>query len=354
MSDKANNPEGGNKPGSKTGNKVRRILMIGGVAIVALICLALYLHSGRYIGTDNSYIKSAKIMITPEVSGVIQSVNVNDNQHVKAGDALFTIDPQPYKIALSQAEANLGVVKSHVEQLKADYRQKLQDIDRAKAIATYNTQSYNRAAALARAKAISREDLDATTSKNAAAQKDIAMLQEELSGITAELGGDPNIASEEHPSYKAALAQRDAAKLNLDRTFIKAPIDGLAGGAPRQGDYARGSVPAMNLVGTRDVWIEANYKETELTDVVPGQPVEIEVDTYPGHTWHGKVESISPATGSEFSVLPAQNATGNWVKVVQRIAVRIAIEHQKNEPELRAGMSTHVVIDTGSYPHMPG
>lgn len=335
-------------------NSLRKILMIGGVAVVAIVCVVMFLLSGRYIGTDNAYIKSAKIMVTPEVSGTIESVAVTDNQLVKKGDVLFTIDPAPYKIALARAEANLGVAKAHVEELKANYRQKQQDIERAQAIAAYNEKSYSRVSKLIKSGAVSKESVDLTNSSNLAAQKDVSMLQEDLNAIVAELGGDPEIPTEEHPSYKAALAALESAKLDLERTTITASVDGRTGAAPHAGDYARASLPVMNMVGTKDVWIEANYKETELTDVVPGQKVEIEVDTYPDRTWEGEVESISPATGSEFSVLPAQNATGNWVKVVQRIAVKIKIEPQQDAPELRAGMSTHVVIDTGKYPHIPG
>lgn len=339
---------------AKDKNALRKTLMIGGVAIVLIVSGVLYLMSGRYISTDNSYIKSAKIMITPEVSGVVKSVPISDNQLVKAGDVLFVIDLAPYEIALAKAEADLGVAKSHVEELKANYRQKQQDIEKAQVMADYNAKKYQRTARLIKTGAVSQESFDMTLSSDAAAQKDIAMASEDLQAIVAELGGDPEIKTEDNPSYKSALAAYNNAKLNLDRTTIRAAVDGRVGTAAREGDYARASVPMMSMVGSKDVWIEANYKETELTDVKPGQPVEIEVDTYPGHKWKGRVDSISPATGSEFSILPAQNATGNWVKVVQRIAVRVTIDHQANEPELRAGMSTNIVIDTGAYPHIPG
>lgn len=333
---------------------LRRILMGGGVITVLAVCGVFYILSGRYIGTDNAYIKSAKILVTPEVSGVINTVDVADNQIVGKGDVLFTIDATPYEIALQKAEADLGVARAHVEELKANYRQKQQDIERAQAIAAYNQKSYSRVSSLIKSGAVSKESVDLTNSSNLAAQKDVSMLQEDLNAIVAELGGDPEIAAEDHPSYKAALATLNAAKLDLERTKVVAPATGRVGSVPHAGDYARESLPTMNMVGTDDIWIEANYKETELTDVVPGQKVEIEVDTYPDHSWIGTVDSISPATGSEFSVLPAQNATGNWVKVVQRIAVKIKIAPNKDAPDLRAGMSTHVTIDTGKYPHIPG
>ncbi len=339
---------------NKENKSLRRLLMGGGVAVVAAAALIAYLIAGRYIETDNAYIKSAKIMITPEVSGVIESVAVSDNQIVHKGDVLFKIDPAAYEIAVQRAEADLLTARTRVEEMKANYRQKLADIERAQAVADYSSKSYNRTAALVRSGAVSQEAVDERSSSNATAQKDVAMLREDLNAIVAELNGNPDIAVEDHPSYKAALAALNNAKLNLERTTIKAPVDGLTGNAARAGDYARASVPAMSMVGTNEYWIEANFKETELTNVLPGQPVEIKVDTYPGRRWSGKVESISPATGSEFSVLPAQNATGNWVKVVQRIAVRIAIEPQKDAPDLRAGMSTNVTIDIGHYPHLKG
>lgn len=344
------------EPGSNAGKRksLRMILMGGGTAVVLVIVIIMYVMSGRYIGTDNAYIKSAKILISSEVAGIVDSVAVTDNQLVKRGDVLFTIERKPYDIALEKAQADLDLARAHVEQLKADYRQKEVDIARAESVADYNTKKYNRIASLVQSGAVSKESFDESKSSNQTAQKDIDMLKEELAGIAAELGGDPDISYDQHPSYKAALAALDAAKLELERTTIKAPVDGRIGPAPHKGDYARVSLPAMNMVSTEDVWIEANYKETEITHVVPGQPVEIEVDTYPGYTWHGTVDSISPATGSEFSVLPAQNATGNWVKVVQRIAVKIVIEQQDGQPDLRTGMSTHVTIDTGHYPHIPG
>ncbi len=339
---------------NKDKKALRRVLMGGGVVAAVVVAAVMYLFGGRYISTDNAYIKSAKIMITPEVSGVIESVSVTDNQTVHAGDVLLKIDPASYQIALERAQADLENARTQVEELKANYRQKQQDIARAEVLASYNDKSYRRTAGLVKSGAVSQEAVDATNSSHLAADKDVAMLQEDLAAIVAQLGGDPNIETEKHPLYLSALAALDTAKLNLERTTMRAPVDGLTGNAAHAGDYARDLVPVMNMVGTKDVWIEANYKETELTDVKPGQNVEIEVDTYPGHKWQGKVESISPATGSEFSILPAQNATGNWVKVVQRIAVRISVAHQDNAPDLRAGMSTSVTIDTGSYPHLPG
>jgi membrane fusion protein (multidrug efflux system) len=210
---------------------------------------------------------------------------------------------------------------------------------------------YNRRVDLAKNGGVSQTEFNESKRKRDAAEKTIAVLTQEINGILIALENNPDIDPKEHPHYRKALAKLHDAELNLERTEVKAPADGIIGTAPHPGDYARAGVPSLNLVGSKDIWIEANYKETELTDVKPGQPVTIEVDTYPGRKWSGRVESISPATGSEFSVLPAQNATGNWVKVVQRIAVRIAVDEKSESFPLRVGMSAHVTIDIGHYPH---
>lgn len=332
-------------------NLMRRILMIAGIAVVAVICAWFYLTSGRYIATDNAYIKAAKILITPQVAGTITSVSIRDNQPVKEGELLLLIDPAPYKIALDEAEADLAVSRAQIAQLKAQYRQKQEDMKREQVEADFAVKEYERKNPLASKGAVSQSNLDEAARQRDAALKAVAVLQEEMNEILAALAGDPDIKTEDHPLYQKALAALHDAQLNLERTEVKAPASGIIGAAPHTGDYARAGVPLFNLVGTDNIWIEANYKETELTNVKPGQPVSIEIDTYPDHEWHGHVESISPATGSEFSILPAQNATGNWVKVVQRIAVRIAVDPGPDGLPLRTGMSTHVTIDTGHYPH---
>ncbi len=333
------------------GNLVRRVLMLGGVLIVLVGCAWLYLTSGRYIATDNAYIKAAKILITPQVAGTIMSVPVTDNQNVHAGDILFVIDPASYQIAVDEARADVANAYTEIEQLKAQYRQKQEDMAQAQVEVNFAQEEYERRIDLAKKGAVAQTEFSDTKRQRDMAIKAVLAIQEEINGILAALTGDPDIKPEEHPLYQKAQATLHDAELNLARTTVKAPVGGMIGAAPHIGDYAREGVPLLNLVGSNDVWIEANYKETELTDVKIGQPVTIEVDTYPGHEWQGHVESISPATGSEFSILPAQNATGNWVKVVQRIAVRIAVDPGSGDLPLRTGMSTHVSIDTGHYPH---
>ncbi len=292
-------------------------------------------------------------MIAPDISGTITVVGVTDNQSVKKGDLLFTIDESSYKIALAKAEADLVASRTKIEELKAQYRQKGEDLKMAQSDIALAQKNYNRQAALLKNEFASQARVDDVTHTLGNARQKVVLIEQQQAEILASLNGDAGIAVEEHPIYLAALAQLDKAKLDLQHTTVYAPADAIAGTVPKAGDYARAGVPVLNLVGAGHLWVEANYKETDLTHVVVGQPVEVEVDTYPGVRWAGKVESISPATGSEFSVLPAQNATGNWVKVVQRISVRIAIDPAEHTQALRSGMSAITQIDTGTYPHMP-
>lgn len=330
---------------------IRRILMLGGVTVVLVAGAWFYSTSGRYIATDNAYIKAAKILVTPQVTGAIMSVAVADNQQVRAGDLLFTVDDANFQIAVDMAKAELADVGIEIAQLKADYRQKMQELAKAGVDVEFTNEEYERRVPLVNSGATPKSEFNETRRQRDTATKEVDSLREEAKGLLAALGDDPDIAPEQHPLYQKAQAALRKAELDLERTRVFAPIDGVIGSVPHTGDYARAGVPMLDLVGSGHQWIEANFKETELTRVEVGQPVRVEIDTYPGYEWKGHVESISPATGAEFSVLPAQNATGNWVKVVQRIGVRIALEPQPNQLALRTGMSTQVSIDTGQYPH---
>lgn len=331
----------------------RKRLMFGGVGAVLLVCLFVYLTGGRYVTTDNAYVKASKIMLTPQVTGPIVAVTVADNQHVKQGDLLATIDQAPYKIALEQAKADLASAQISIEQLKAQYRQIQANIAQAKAELDFAQKDYDRKKSLAHDGATSKSTLDDALRRLQVAQKAYNSLQEEADGTLAALMGNADIALAAHPLYQKAQAALEQAELNMTYTELKAPVAGVVGSAPTVGDYARAGAPLLNMVASENVWVEANYKETELTNVKVGQPVTIEVDAYPGHEWRGHVESISPASGAEFSVLPAQNATGNWVKVVQRIPLRAAVDEGPKDLVLRTGMSTNITIDTGDYPHLP-
>jgi membrane fusion protein (multidrug efflux system) len=343
---------------SKTPNKkkrslLRRVLMLGGVAIVLIGGTGFYLLSGRYIETENAYVKADKIMVAPEVGGVVVGVNVANNQPVTKGSVLFSIDPAQYRIAEAKAQADLMSARSKIEEKKAEYRQKLQDVERAQVEVDYFTKEYDRQIELRAKDTVSQSKIDDIKRQRDAARKQVLVLREDAEQIKAALMGNPDIHPEDHPVVQAAAAAVDKAQLDLQHTTVLAPVNGIVGSVPNAGDYAHASVPMINLVSTGSSWIDANYKETELTNVRIGQPVDVTIDTYPGVHWKGVVSSISPATGAEFSILPAQNTTGNWVKVVQRITVRIDFMEGPEDLPKRAGMSTIVSIDTGSYPHMP-
>ncbi len=334
---------------------LRRALMGLGLLVTALVAGWLYFTSGRYMETDNAYIRADILSIAPEISGTIVTVPVKDNQNVHKGDTLFTIDPSSFQIALDMANANLATAQSDIEALKARYRQKEQDLKLASAQAELADRNYQRRYALQQKNkiAISVEEVETSSADLTTAKQKMAVVEQERDEMLAELQGNADIPTVDHPKYKAALAARDRAELDLKRTTVVAPMDGVTGTMPKLGDYARASIPAMNLVNSAAPWVEANFKETELTSMQPGQKVEIKVDTYPSAKWEGTVQSISPASGAEFSVLPAQNATGNWVKVVQRIPVRIAIKPEEGQPPLISGMSTLVTVDTGHFTHLP-
>ncbi len=335
-------------PAPKNNRTLRMILLVVVPVIVIGGALVLWLTSGRYESTDNAYVKADKIEITPEVSGQIVKRFVENNQEVEAGAPLFQIDPQPFQIALAKAQADLATAVSNIANLKAQYAQKQEEIKSQSYDVTLTNAQFERINSLATTGAQSKSALDQATRDRDNAQAQMTILQNELNAIVAQLDGNPDIKPEDHSSYKSAEAAVAQAQLDLMRTNINAPAAGIVGSVPNIGDYAHASLPTVSLVETRRSWVEANYKETQLEHIKPGQSVDVEVDTFPNRHFHGVVESISSATGSEFSILPAQNATGNWVKVVQRLAVRIAIKDADAPKLLRPGMSAETSIDLQS------
>lgn len=339
------------KPAANRRQLLRRLLLWGGPLLVAIIIAISYATGGRYISTENAYVKADKVSVSTQVPGPISQVLVGENTRVEAGQPLFQIDPEPFRLALSQAQARLQSVRDELLSLKAQYRQTQQQLQLANARLDYTQRQRQRAQRLAEQQLGSQATLDDTAFKVEEARQQKAVVEETLVQIRARLGGDPNIAVEEHPLYLEAQTALQQAQLNLEHTLVRAPFAGSASQKPEPGQYVNPGQQIMAIVSEKQLWITANFKETEITDIQPGQPVSIQVDSYPGHTWQGEVESISQATGAEFSILPPQNASGNWVKVVQRIPVRIRIHEAANAPSLRAGMSTRVTIDTASENH---
>ncbi|HET7335466.1 MAG TPA: HlyD family secretion protein, partial [Rhizomicrobium sp.] len=334
---------------------LRRVLMIGGVALVAAVTLIVYLTSGRYVSTDDSYVKAQKLMVSTDVSGLVKDVDVHQGQHVKKGDILFRLDPVPFQIAVNDAKAKLEQTRLDVAAMKESYQQELSEINVQKDQVDLARRNYLRYASLLKQNAIAQSTYDQARLTYSAAQNQLSALQSSAKTQLAKLNGDPDIAPEDTPAFMQAKGVLDEAERQLDHATVRAPFDGVVAEVDSlqpgmliiSAMSAFTTTSAVGLVGTRDVWIEAHLKETDLTYVRKDQPVSITVDTYPGHTWHGHVDAISPVTGSAFSALPAENASGNWVKVVQRVPVRIAIDYRKGDPILRGGMSTVVDIDTG-------
>lgn len=343
---------------ARPGRRLRRFLLLLGPLVVAIISGYLYVTGGRYVSTENAYVQADTVMIAAEVSGLISEVVVRENQRVVKGDVLFRIDDRPYQIALAEAEAQLASMRDEIISLRASYRQKQEELALARTDLAFANTEFRRQSKLVATNVVSRSKFDAVRHDLDVARQRIRVTEQEMAQIRAQLADDPDIPVEHHPRYLAAKAVLNRAALNLDRTIVRAPFAGIASNTPQVGQQVVGnttfSSPVMSLVADTGVWIEANFKETDLSYVYPGQSVMIHVDTYPDREWRGMVESLSQATGAEFSVIPPQNATGNWVKVVQRIPVRIVVKTTSQDPALRAGMSTMVEIDTGHRRPLPG
>jgi membrane fusion protein, multidrug efflux system len=339
-------------PPSSAARKPRRralrtvLLVLGPLAVLVGVTYA-YLMTGRYVGTDNAYVKADVGTVSARIAGPIVEVEAHENQVVAQGEVLFRIDDTPFKVNLDRADAQLGAIHDYVEGIRAQYRQALEQLELDRTNAAYEKRELDRLEALESRKLASEVDLDEARHKHEVADLEVVVSMRNIDRIRAQLGGDPERPLTEQAAFLAAKSIRDAALLDMEHTVVRAPFDGVASKVPMVGHYASPGAPLMTVVSNREMWIEANYKETDLTHVEVGQPVSIKLDTYPDREWRGNVESISQATGAEFSVIPAQNATGNWVKVTQRIPVRIAIQTRGDDPALRAGMSAEIEIDTG-------
>jgi membrane fusion protein, multidrug efflux system len=331
-------------------------------ALFALLPLALiaggywYVTGGRVMSTDNAYVEADKVGISTDVSGIVKEIDVSNNQQVQQGQVLFHLDDLPFRLALDRAEAQVGIVRNDLNALKANYRDMQAQIKQAQDDIDYYDREFRRQQDLAAKNVASQQTFDTARRNLQNAQQKLASLNQQLAAIAANLNGDPDIPVEQHPRYRDAVARRDEAARQLDHTVVKAPFAGIVTNVPAlaPGKYLQASMTAFYLVATDHVWVDSNPKETELTNVRPGQPVAVTVDTYPGLEWQGTVESISPAAAQEFSLLPAQNTSGNWVKVVQRIPMRVRLDtSDKGRPPLRAGMSVEVDVDTGHQRGLP-
>lgn len=329
-------------------------LMALGIVVVAAGGLAAWLHGGRWASTDDAYVRASKLLISTDIPGIVARIAVHEGEAVVAGQTLLELDRRPYEIALAGARAELAQTALDIEGIRRDYQRMLADIEAERANAASAQATFDRYASLVKTENVSRANYDDARFKLQAVQRTIDALQKQAQTQLAKLNGNPTLPVEQHPQWLQAKAKVDEAERQLSHTVIKAPFPGIATQveATQPGMYLAANTAAFGLVDTGRLWVEANMKETDLTWVKPGDAVDVVIDTYPGKTWRGTVESIAPVSGAEFAVLPAQNSSGNWVKVVQRIPVRVHVDQQQGDPVLRAGMSANVDIDTGHARHL--
>jgi membrane fusion protein (multidrug efflux system) len=336
--------------------RLRRVAMIWGVSAVAAIALVVWLTGGRYVGTDDSYVHAAKLMVSTDVSGLVQDVDVREGQNVKKGQVLFRLDPKPFQIALNNAKAALAQTGQDVESTRATYKSILGQISSQQAQVSLAQTTYNRYLSLAKSNAIAPTQVDQARATLQSAQATLVSLRQSAAVQLAKLNGNPATPAEQTPDYLKAKANVDEMQRQLDHSVVRAPFDGVVsevdslqpGTLVVSAMSAFTTTSAVGIVSTSDMWVDASMKETDLTYVRNGNPVKVTIDTYPGCTWNGQVQSISAGSDSVFSALPAENTSGNWVKVVQRIPVKVKLADSNcADRPLSAGMSAIVSIDTG-------
>jgi membrane fusion protein, multidrug efflux system len=333
--------------------RIRRHTRMILLAVIPAIALALgagfYLAGGRYISTDNAYVGAQKVLLTPDISGKVARVLVREGQHVDANADLFEIDPVPFRLALRQAQSKLDSVRTDFSNLKTNYRSLSHLVELGQQTVELRRRNVERKSALAANKSGTQVDLDNANAAVLTAELQLQIGQQQLGDTLNQLLGNPDLPIEDFPAYRQAQAAVDQAQRDLDHTMVKAPIAGTATQVDsiQLGRFVMAGTPMFSVIDDSAPWVDANPKETDITYLRVGQKVDVEVDSFPDHVFHGTVNSVSPGTGAQFAILPPQNANGNWVKVVQRVPVRIVFDPGQDLSLLRAGMSVTVGIDTG-------
>ena len=342
-------------PAAKRKRRLLRPLLFALLPVALVAAGYIYVTGGQIMSTDNAYVQADTVGISTDVSGTVDEILVHDNEFVRKGQVLFRLRQRAFRIALAGAQAQLGTVRNQILTLKATYTQALSQIEQAQADLPYYQANFKRQQDLVTSAAASRAAYDKAHEDLVAAEQKVKVAQAEAQAALAQLGNDPNQPVEQNPFYLQAQSGVDDAQRQLNDTIVTAPFDGIVTNVPslQVGSYLRSAQQAFSLISTTNIWISASPKETELTNVKPGQPVTVTVDTYPGVEWKGVVGSISPASGSSFSMLPAQNTTGNWVKVVQRIPMIVNLQGLDDKPPLRVGMSVIISVDTGKARGLP-
>jgi membrane fusion protein (multidrug efflux system) len=329
----------------------RRTLLLVVLPLAALLGGAIfYLNGGRYVSTDDAYVGAQKVLITPDISGKIEKVVVREGQRVREGDVLFEIDPVPFRLAVQQAKATLDQARTTYDNLVANVKIYQQMLDLAQQAVDLKQRDVDRKSTLVKNNVGSQLDLDNASNAFVTAKAQLEFLKQQLSSARTQLLGNPELPLDQFPPYAQAKAALGQAERNLDHTEMRAPMDGIATQVEQiqLGRFVAAGTPVFSIIDTSKPWVDANLKESDFTYVAEGQPVSIDVDAFPDHVFKGTIGSLSPGTGAQFAILPPQNATGNFVKVVQRVPVRIYFDNgDKYVQKLKAGMSAYTTIDTG-------
>ena len=332
----------------------RLIFLVIVPALGITVAAYFYYTGGRYVVTENAYVKARLINISSDVDGRVVEVRITNNHSVKKGELLFKIDPEPAEIELTAARAEVKNVIQRIASLKSQYKTTLLEIDDSQERIKFLASLLKRQEKLKQQGHGLEIDFDRAEHDLEMGRRALVNARQNSNVVLTELAGDADIAAEKHPLFLATQANVDRALRALNASRITAPANGVLSNVNLEaGEYLEAGDPVFSIVETDEVWVEANLKESQLTHLQVGQQATIVADAYPDQTLQAKVVSLSPATGSEFSILPAQNSTGNWVKVVQRIPVKLEIQYQGDEPQLRAGMTTEVSIDTRHQREMP-
>jgi membrane fusion protein (multidrug efflux system) len=331
--------------------RYRRMLLLVVLPILAVIGgFVFYLQGGRYVTTDDAYVGAQKVLITPDISGKIVKIVVKEGQQVSQGDELFEIDPVPYRLAVDQARAAMDQTRTTYESLVANIKIYSQMLDLANQGAELKQKDVDRKQTLVKSNFGSQLDLDNAANSYVLAASGVQFVKQQISNAKTQLLGDPDLPLEQFPPYVQARAKLADAQRDLDHTVLRAPMAGIATQVDQiqLGRFVPAGTPVFSVIDVANPWVDANPKESDFTYVSVGQPVELDVDAFPNHPFKGTIGSLSPGTGAQFAILPPQNATGNFVKVVQRVPVRIYFDkNDKFVAKLKAGMSVNVSIDTG-------